>query len=139
MLKQRSNRTYIKEKIPSVWAPTYGAKYFIEDFKGTSTHLLPTHQNKEQIRESCKRYRNHVKSSAVCNVKNIMENKGLLRFKWPFSIKKPSFILRIHNASSYLISSLSNWYGGGIESFCSHRILSSASLFNIADGKLQAQ
>ena len=33
----------IKYKILSVYAQTYGAKYFIEDFKGANSHLLPTH------------------------------------------------------------------------------------------------
>ena len=30
-------------KIPSVYSQTYGAIYFIEDFKWASSHLLPTH------------------------------------------------------------------------------------------------
>ena len=157
---------YIKYKIPSVYAQTYGGKYFIEDFKWASSHLLPTHPklfitawhihvaakwqilitqsfqrfsvlfqdatlnwywyettsnwerksllclwirfqpcyicflelnkknetkklktnciqtnnwqydfftSKEQLRESCKRYRNHVKSSDVFNVKDRVE------------------------------------------------------------------
>ena len=34
---------YIKYNIPSVYAQTYGGKYFIEDFKWASSHLLPTH------------------------------------------------------------------------------------------------
>ena len=34
---------YIKYKIPSVYAQKYGGKYFIEDFKWASFHLLPTH------------------------------------------------------------------------------------------------
>ena len=33
----------IKYKILSVYAQTYGAKYFIEDFKGANSHLLTTH------------------------------------------------------------------------------------------------
>ena len=33
----------IKYKIPSVYAQTYGAKYFIEDFKWANSHLFPTH------------------------------------------------------------------------------------------------
>ena len=30
-------------KIPSVYSQTYGAIYFMEDFKWASSHLLPTH------------------------------------------------------------------------------------------------
>ena len=33
---------YIKYKIPSVYAQTYGEKYSTEDFKWASSHLLPT-------------------------------------------------------------------------------------------------
>ena len=65
---------------------------------------------KEQINKSCKRYRNHVKSSSVYNVKNKIETKDLPQLDWPFSIKKPQFNRRIHNASSTLISPLLNWY-----------------------------
>ena len=34
---------YIKYKIQSVYARTYGAKYCFQDFKWASSHLLPTH------------------------------------------------------------------------------------------------
>ena len=44
------------------------------------------------------------------NVKNKFETKDLPRLDWPFSIKKPQFNRRIHNASSTLISSILNWY-----------------------------
>ena len=41
-----------------------------------------------------------VKSSSVYNVINKIETKDLPQFNWPFSIKKPQFNRRIHNASS---------------------------------------
>ena len=139
----------LKKKIESVWAPTYNTKYFIAEFIEACTHLLPTQPTtrqyffaKEQINESCKRYRNHVKSSSVYNVKNKIETKDLPQLDWPFSIKKPQFNRRIHNASSTLISSLLNWYErrNRIISFKPNLSReSSASLFNKGDGKLQAQ
>ena len=41
-----------------------------------------------------------VKISSVYNVINKIETKDLQQFNWPFSIKKPQFNRRIHNASS---------------------------------------
>ena len=97
----------LKKKIASVLAPTYGAKYFIEEFKEASTNLLSTQPTtrqcftvKEKIRDSCKWYRNHINSSSVYNVINKIETKDFPQFNWPFSIKKPQFNRRIHNASS---------------------------------------
>ena len=55
---------------------------------------------KEKIRDSCKRYRNHVNSSSVYNFINKIKTKDFPQFNWPFSIIKPQFNRRIHNASS---------------------------------------
>ena len=55
---------------------------------------------KQQIRDPCKRYKHHVKSSSLYNVKNKTETKDLPQLDWPFSIEKPQFNRRIHNASS---------------------------------------
>lgn len=73
----------------------------------------PFFTSKEQLRDSCKRKRNIVKSSVVFNVKNKIETKGLAQFNRPFLIKKPNFNRWIHHVNS-------------------------ASFFYTCDGKLQA-
>ena len=128
---------YIKEKIASIWALTYGAKYFIEEFKEASTHLSPTKPTtrlfftaKDQIKDSCKRYRNHVKNSSVYNLKNKIETKDLPQLDRPFSIKKSlnSINELTMQVQPHIFPLKLPPLRGGIESFCSNRIFSAKVL-----------
>ena len=82
---------------------------------------------KQQIRDSCERYKNHGKSSSLYNVKIKSSQRfaaiRLAFFNWKASIQSTNSQCKFN-----LISSLLNWYEGGIESFCSNRIFSAKVL-----------